>query len=150
PAVRARRVAAAAAIVVVAAMIAVLLLRPRGEDAPASHLVVALEPGSRAVTANDHTVLDHGGISVTNPGDAPRTVAPPVGPVTLAPGTQATLRASGAPAALYVDVSAGQVRVAGEALPAGQRAVFGDRVAARRLGPRVVVTIVRIDGNQIE
>lgn len=151
PAVRARRVAAVAAVVVAVAMIVALWLRPRDMDVPASpHVIVTLEPGSRAMTVEDRTTLYEGGIAVRAPDDGVRTIDTPIGSVALMPGTRATLRASSAPAALYVEVSAGQATVTGEILRSGQRGTYGDRIAGRRLGPRVVVTILRIDGARLE
>ena len=150
PAPRARRVAASAAVVVLVAMVVALLLRPRDDTPPSPRMVVTLEPNSRAITVAERTTLYDGGIAVRAPDDEVRTIDTPIGAVSLAPGTRATLRASSAPAALYVEVSAGEATVAREVLQSGQRATFGDRIAARRLGPRVVVTLLRIDGARLE
>jgi hypothetical protein len=131
------RTAAIAALVVAIAMIAVLLLLPRQRH----------DDGA-LVRAEDHTrIADSDAVVVAV---KRRVVDTPIGVVTLAPATRALIRATSSPAALYVDVIAGEATIGAEVLRAGARGVYGDRMARRRLGPRVVVELLRIDARRLE
>jgi hypothetical protein len=143
------RTAALAAAVVIAAVIVVLLVRPRGAT-PDRSTIVAHEPGARAFTVGDHTILSVGGAVIETRAGERHTIDTPLGPVALAPATRVTLRSSAVPPALYIDVATGEATVAGEVLPAGERRAFGDLAARRRLGPRITVRILQLDARRLE
>jgi len=143
PGQRARRVAAIAGLAVAVAMIVVLLLRPRPRISYTPPPAAA-EHGTRFSAVLDDTT------PALAPIDDTRVVGTPLGPVVLAPHTQATVRAWAVPAALYIEVTAGSATFAGQTLRAGERAAFGDMVARRRLGPRAVVRILALDARQLE
>jgi hypothetical protein len=140
------RTAAIAAVIVVVAMIAVLLVRPRHRDDDTA--IVTPESDGRVNAAGDRTTLADGGTVIAS---ADRHIVDtPVGPVVVAKDTRALLRASASPPALYVEVIAGEATVGDEHLRAGQRAAYGDAGARHRLGPRVVVELLRLDAHRLE
>jgi len=77
------------------------------------------------------------------------TIVTPLGPIELAPDARVTVRSSSVPPALYIDVMAGEARIAGETLRAGDRRELGDFAARRRLGPRVSVRILQLDDSRL-
>jgi hypothetical protein len=142
-----RRTAAIAGSIVAVAMVIALLLLPRREH-PGATIVV--DPRSRVVTAGDRTTLSDGGIHVVTAAEAEHVVDTPIGPVHVAPGSQAVLRANLSPPALYVEVTAGTATIGNEILHADQRGAYGDRITRRRLGPRIVVVIDTVDSRHLE
>jgi hypothetical protein len=142
-----RRTAAIAGSVVGIAMIVAYLLRPRHE---LTGPTVVADPRSHVVTAGDRTTLSDGAIQVATTIDAEHVVDTPVGPVHVAPGSHVVVRANLAPPALYVEVTSGTATVGNEALHADQRGAYGDRIARRRLGPRLVVHIDAVDARHLE
>jgi hypothetical protein len=143
---RRSRTAVIAAVVVAIAMVIVLLLGVRPHHA-VDFAVVTPERNGRVVTGGERTALAAGGTTIA--ASRPHVVDTPLGQVTLAAGTRAVLRASESPAALYVEVIAGEASFGGEVLGAGQRAAYGDWFARRRLGPRVVVEVVDRDAQRL-
>jgi hypothetical protein len=143
------RTAAIALAVAVAAVIVVVLVRPRGAP-PDDSTIVAPEPRGQALTIGDVTIVSTGGAVVVTRAGVGHTIATPLGPIVLAPDARVTVRSSSVPPALYVDVLAGEARVAGETLRAGDRREFGDLAARRKLGPRVTVRILQLDARRLE